>query len=126
MLGFQPNELLQGHELLWPGQLLRSPDKMSIDTFQTKRSYKSLDSIKKVCTSFPIPFTFMFASIVDGRPSRQLQAAVPGQRRVGRAVDALDMRVDSQGWFAWKPYSTRPTEDGSRGRGPSGRELAQR
>ena len=70
--------------------------------------------------------TFMFASIVDGRPIKQLQAAVPGQRRVGRAVDALETRVGSQGWFAWKPYSTRPTEDGRRGRGPGGKELAHR
>ena len=70
--------------------------------------------------------TFMFASIVDGRPIKQLQAAVPGQRRVGRAVDALETRVGSQGWFAWNPYSTRPTEGGRRGRGPGGRELAQR
>ena len=68
----------------------------------------------------------MFASIVDGRPIKQLQAAVPGQRRVGRAVDALETRVGSQGWFAWNPYSTRPTEDGRKGRGPGGRELAQR
>ena len=71
--------------------------------------------------------TFILVSIVDGRPSRQLQAAVPGQRRVGRPTDALDMRVGNQGWSAWKPYSTRPTKGGRRGGGPvEGRELAQR
>ena len=44
--------------------------------------------------------TFMFASIVEGQPIKQLQATVLGQRRVGRAVEALEIRVESQGWFA--------------------------